>query len=78
MESDRELIQLELKYCERCGGLWFRMQGSPEVYCANCAIAMADVALPIKSRRQPRLPIGDDFEASGLPEGTAWMEGGNA
>ena len=44
MDSDRELIQLELKYCERCGGLWFRMQCSPEVYCATCAIAMADVA----------------------------------
>ena len=78
MDSNRELIQLELKYCERCGGLWFRMQCSPEVYCATCAIAMADVALPIKSRRHPRLPVGDDFKGSAIPEDIAWMEGGNA
>jgi hypothetical protein len=78
MDSDRELIQLELKYCERCGGLWFRMQCSPEVYCATCAIAMADVALPSKSRRHPRMPVADDFEGRGISEITAWMEGGNA
>jgi hypothetical protein len=78
MDSDRELIQLELKYCERCGGLWFRMRSSPEVYCANCAIAMADVALPSKSRRHPRLPVRDDFEARAIAEGMAWMEGGNS
>jgi hypothetical protein len=76
MNSDRELIQLELKYCERCGGLWFRMQCSPEVYCANCAVAMSDVALPSKSRRHPRLPVADDF--NGNASVTAWMEGGNA
>jgi hypothetical protein len=78
MESDRDLIQLELKYCERCGGLWFRLQSSPEVYCATCAIAMAEVALPSRSRRHPRLPIRDDFKANGLPQDMAWMEGGNA
>jgi hypothetical protein len=78
MDSDRELIQLELKYCERCGGLWFRMRCSPEVYCATCAIAMADVALPGRSRRHPRLPVADDFEGRAIPECTAWMEGGNA
>jgi hypothetical protein len=78
MESNKELIHLELKYCERCGGLWFRLQSSPEVYCASCAIAMVDVALPSKSRRRPRLPVRDDFEGSAIGECTAWMEGGNA
>jgi hypothetical protein len=28
--------KLELKYCERCGGLWLRPQGGEEVYCARC------------------------------------------
>jgi len=29
-------ILIELKYCERCGGLWLRPQGSGAVYCAGC------------------------------------------
>ena len=29
--------KLELKYCERCGGLWLRPQGGEAVYCASCA-----------------------------------------
>jgi hypothetical protein len=29
-------ILIELKYCERCGGLWLRPQGSNTVYCASC------------------------------------------
>ena len=32
--------KLELKYCERCGGLWLRSQGSDAVYCAACADAV--------------------------------------
>jgi hypothetical protein len=34
-------ILLELKYCERCGGLWVRALRPEEVYCATCAIEMA-------------------------------------
>jgi len=29
--------KLELKYCERCGGIWLRPHGSDTVYCAACA-----------------------------------------
>ncbi len=29
-------IHVELKYCERCGGLWLRPQGSDGVYCVGC------------------------------------------
>jgi Zn-finger nucleic acid-binding protein len=29
-------IQVELKYCERCGGLWLRRQEAKGVYCAPC------------------------------------------
>jgi hypothetical protein len=31
-----EITRLELKYCERCGGLWVRERGTEEVYCATC------------------------------------------
>ncbi|HWZ84150.1 MAG TPA: hypothetical protein VNW47_16090 [Terriglobales bacterium] len=27
---------LELKYCERCGGLWLRRPGLNIVYCERC------------------------------------------
>ena len=40
--------KLELKYCERCGGLWVRPRGSEAVYCGPCAAAIRD--LPPLSR----------------------------
>ncbi|MGA9039294.1 MAG: hypothetical protein WB421_02055 [Terriglobales bacterium] len=55
-------ILLELKYCERCGGLWVRPSGSEEVYCASCAIEMADVALPRKKKTAPRLPVNHNTD----------------
>jgi len=33
-------VVLELKYCERCGGLWLRCPGDEESYCENCRAAM--------------------------------------
>jgi hypothetical protein len=27
---------VELKYCERCGGLWLRRPGHEVVYCERC------------------------------------------
>ena len=38
--------KLELKYCERCGGLWLRPQGGEAVYCNTCAAVMRDMAPP--------------------------------
>jgi len=58
--------QLELKYCERCGGLWLREMGCGEVYCGNCLSAMNELPAPRKlpqsTRRvhNPRLPQGPD------------------
>lgn len=54
-----EVLQLELKYCERCGGLWLRLKGKQEPYCSSCAAAMSGVAISRKSKRSPRLPVGD-------------------
>ena len=45
MQSDVEIFEVELKYCERCGGLWFREKGTVGVYCGSCDPKMAEVAL---------------------------------
>jgi Zn-finger nucleic acid-binding protein len=45
-------VKIELKYCERCGGLWLRYAGNPQVYCVSCAPDMADVARAPK--KQPK------------------------
>lgn len=58
-----EIVSLELKYCERCGGLWLRTNGSEEVYCEVCAIEMARVASAPKRRSHPRLPVAQANEA---------------
>ena len=49
-----EIIWLELKYCERCGGLWIRPRGAEEVYCPACAPEVSE--LPV-GRRRPRPPM---------------------
>jgi len=55
----------ELKYCERCGGLWLRPVSSGQIYCVACSGEMAK--LPPSSsdpeRRRGR-PVADD----GSPE----------
>jgi hypothetical protein len=54
--EDHELIQLELKYCERCGSLWLRLEEAPEVYCAACALEMQQLPAPRRMTNRPRLP----------------------
>ncbi len=46
---------MELKYCERCGGLWLRECGAGVVYCDNCLPELAD--LPIPKKRRLVLPV---------------------
>lgn len=66
MESEKlNVIQLELKYCERCGGLWVRRMEGEEVYCPPCAIAMMDMACPSKRKSSPRLPVNHKVEEPG-------------
>ena len=73
-----EIVEVELKYCERCGGLWLRPVGSERVYCGTCAPKMAD--LPGKRPNRVRLPNGDggDFEATIEDLAALCSEGGNA
>ncbi len=34
---------VDLKYCERCGGLWLRTRGAAAVYCSPCGREMAEL-----------------------------------
>lgn len=74
-----EIIEVELKYCERCGGLWVRPCGSGRIFCGSCAPKMEEMELP-GSGIIMQSPIDDDksFEAT-LEEWAALCgEGGNA
>ena len=44
---------LELKICERCGGLWLRPAGSAWSYCGPCKIQMDQLPpVRLKPRRK--------------------------
>jgi hypothetical protein len=43
----QEELRFELKYCERCGGLWLRPAGGGQTYCVGCARQMGE--LPMRS-----------------------------
>jgi hypothetical protein len=59
-----EIIRLELKYCERCGGLWLRTQGTGEVYCPACAGQISE--LPgVPRKRKPYVMVNDRLEIKG-------------
>ncbi len=45
-------VHVELKYCERCGGLWLRPRGADGVYCASCRVRLA--AMPNPEEAPPR------------------------
>ena len=51
-EMEGREILVELKYCERCGGLWLRPQGTDGVYCASCHMLLA--AMPDPGEAPPR------------------------
>jgi Zn-finger nucleic acid-binding protein len=58
METPKcNVIQLELKYCELCGGLWLRRQGADQVYCAACAEKPPEFSLGKRFRTRPRMPV---------------------
>jgi hypothetical protein len=46
VSSSANELQFELKYCERCGGLWLRPAGGGQVYCVACGRAMAELPPP--------------------------------
>jgi hypothetical protein len=85
--ENKNEVRVELKYCERCGGLWLRECGTGGVYCGSCQLIVADLPIPKKPQRVT-LPVrrasvlddysfenGDDdsldFEAAGEVTGGA-------
>lgn len=54
-------IQVELKYCERCGGLWLRPVGGRQVYCVACAQAVAQLPPPSKEPGTARMCQGPQW-----------------
>jgi hypothetical protein len=73
--EQHELIQLELKYCERCGGLWLRLQGTREVYCAPCRPEMRQLPSPRKRTTRPRLPGTHGLALKAQQAGWAVIQG---
>ena len=75
-----ELAIFELKYCERCGGLWFRPAGEEEVYCPSCVPMMAEFPVREKRRRIAGLPLPEELQVEGRIEELLglWAVGGNA
>jgi hypothetical protein len=51
-------LQFELKYCERCGGLWLRPAGGKQIYCVACGRAMADLPSSSTERASARMSQG--------------------
>jgi hypothetical protein len=49
-------VRVELKYCERCGGLWVR-EGGGGVYCNNCEPEIADLPILKKGAGRLKLPV---------------------
>lgn len=62
-------VHMELKYCERCGGLWLRPQGADVVYCRGCRESMAAMPralerpAPEPRQRRERKPREQDFQS---------------
>jgi len=54
-EREKAMVRVELKYCERCGGLWLRECGEGAVYCNDCAGKVAD--LPLPKKRRIKMPV---------------------
>jgi hypothetical protein len=53
----QEAEAMELKYCERCGGLWLRRPGQDGVDCGRCRARLAALLRTGRGRRdfKPRL-----------------------
>jgi len=70
-DEGNEVIRLELKYCERCGGLWVRECGAGVVYCDHCQRSVAELPAARPKRGRITLPVRrkavmDDFPNEGM------------
>jgi len=62
-------LQFELKYCERCGGLWLRPMGGRQTYCGSCWREMEKLPRASQPEDNARMSRGPRW--SGNKEGIA-------
>jgi len=80
MEIDElNVMLLDLKYCERCGGLWLRPQDCDEVLCVSCATEVARLQNGWREKSM-RLVLKTTMQVDGESREVLVMcgEGGNA
>lgn len=66
---------VELKYCERCGGLWLRQIENEESYCDNCRAAIT--AWP-RIRRKGEQPKTFKHRMQGEGPGSGFVDNNQA
>lgn len=74
---DSNAIQMELKYCERCGALWLRLTGSELIFCPHCSVILAGLARDPRFR-EPHGPTSRRAESERTANTPFWSEGGDA
>lgn len=72
-QKKEEQIRMELKYCERCGGLWLRECGAGVVYCSTCKHEVEDLPVPKKKPRRVKMPalphsVAESYRFAGREE----------
>jgi Zn-finger nucleic acid-binding protein len=80
MEIDEvNVVLLDLKYCERCGGLWLRPQDCDDVLCASCAAQVTKLQSGWRARNI-QLALKTTIESGGETREVLVMcgDGGNA
>lgn len=75
--QDVDAIQMELKYCERCGAIWLRLSGSDLIFCSPCSVILAGLARDPRFREH-RGSTSHGAELEGEINSAFWSEGGNA
>ncbi len=50
VEVSAEQLEVELRYCERCGGVWLGRVGGRQIYCPPCIPIMAH--MPFRGMKQ--------------------------
>ncbi len=58
VKNDETEVRVELKYCERCGGLWFRREGSNAAFCGPCTASEPEVAGRYERRQNQQEWLG--------------------
>jgi len=75
-QSRANEVQFELKYCERCGGLWLRPVGGRQIYCAGCGREMAQLPAASYEPETAKMPRGPRWD--GCNGGSGDVEGDEA